>query len=252
MFHYNTKFAVLLTIFLFCSTIAEANSNCTRSCGHQSLQYPFGFSSGCKVKLNCSNDNFKIKIGEIEVQNITSDSIFMSLPVKCNRSMGIIDPLFGLNFAPTFNNSFLLQGCKSKLNGCDIFPSSLVGDHNPVEGCDRKNKSEDFICLKQPNSSREDVLTQRDLKEIGCGFLFSALAYDKSKGKELLLQLQMLELGWWLKGRCNCSDNASCTKVKLHRREHGYRCQCHEGFVGDGFKDGDGCRSSSESHSITL
>ncbi|KAL9327010.1 hypothetical protein ACSQ67_007655 [Phaseolus vulgaris] len=252
MFHYNAKFALILTIFVFCSTIAQTNTNCTRSCGQHSLQYPFGFSSGCKLKLNCSNDNIKIKIGEFEVQNITSDSILVSLPVKCNRSMGIVDPLFGVNFAPTFNNSFLLQGCKSKLNGCDIPPSSFVGEHNPVEGCGRKNESEDFICFTQlqRNSSREDVLAQRDLKGSGCSFLFSALAYDKSKGKELLLQLQMLELGWWLKGSCNCSNNASCSKIKLAGGEQGYRCQCHQGFVGDGFKDGDGCRSS-ESHSIT-
>ncbi|CAJ1942669.1 unnamed protein product [Sphenostylis stenocarpa] len=245
MFHHSTKFAVVLTIFMFCSTIAKTSSNCTRSCGQHSLQYPFGFSSGCEVKLNCSN-NIKVKIGELEVQNITSDSIFVSLPLKCNRSMGIIDPLFGHNFAPTLNNSFLVQGCESKLGDCDIHPSSFVSDHNLVEGCDSKNKSEDFICFTQlqRNSSREDVLVQQDLEGIGCRFLFSALAYDKSKVKELSLQLQLLELGWWLKGPCHCSNNASCTEVKLGRGEPGFRCHCHEGFVGDGFKDGDGCRST--------
>jgi len=247
MFHHNINFALLLSIFVFCSTIAATATNCRPSCGQHSLQYPFGFCSDSKVKLNCSNDGTKVKIGEFEVQNITSDGIFVSLPVKCNRSMGIVDPLFGVNFSPTFNNSFLLQGCKSKFNSCDITPSSFVGDHNPVEGCDRKNESEDFICFKQlprNSSRREDVLQQSDLMGIGCNFLFSAIAYDKSKGKELLLQLQMLELGWWLKGPCNCSNNASCTVVKLGTKDQGYRCRCHEGFVGDGFKDGDGCRSS--------
>ncbi|XP_027917937.1 wall-associated receptor kinase-like 14 isoform X1 [Vigna unguiculata] len=247
MFHHNINFALLLSIFVFCSTIAATATNCRPSCGQHSLQYPFGFCSDSKVKLNCSNDGTKVKIGEFEVQNITSDGIFVSLPVKCNRSMGIVDPLFGVNFSPTFNNSFLLQGCKSKFNSCDITPSSFVGDHNPVEGCDRKNESEDFICFKQlprNSSRREDVLQQSDLMGIGCNFLFSAIAYDKSKGKELLLQLQMLELGWWLKGPCNCSNNASCTVVKLGTKDQGYRCRCHEGFVGDGFKDGDGCRST--------
>ncbi|XP_014510412.1 wall-associated receptor kinase-like 14 [Vigna radiata var. radiata] len=246
MFHRSTKFALLLTIFLFCSTIAPTSSSCQPSCGQHSLKYPFGFCSDSKVKLNCSSDSSKVKIGEFEVQNITSDSIFVSLPVKCNRSLGVIDPLFGGNFAPTFNNSFLLQGCKSKQNGCDITPSSFVGEHGPVEGCDWKSKSEDVICFKRlprDNSSREDVLPS-DLKGIGCSFLFSAIAYDKNKGKELSFQLQMLELGWWLKGPCNCSNNASCTVVKLATGDRGYRCRCHEGFVGDGFKDGDGCRST--------
>jgi len=252
MFHYNTKFAMVLTIFIFmfclrCSTSAKSNkNNCERSCGEHSLQYPFGFSSDCEVKLNCSKEN-KVKIGDLEVQSVTSDGIFVSLPVQCNRNVSFLDPLFRHNFAPSWSNTFLVQSCESNLSGCVIPTSSFAGGRNKVEGCDRE--SEDLHCFTQmrkskSNGSREDddVLMRLDWERVGCKFLFSALAFDRSKVKELSLQFQMVELGWWLEGNCSCSNNASCTEVNHGGGKLGFRCRCDEGFVGDGFKDGDGCR----------
>ncbi|KAL2577204.1 hypothetical protein AAZX31_16G129400 [Glycine max] len=256
MFHYNTKFAMVLTFFIFmfcffCSTSARSNNNCERSCGEHSLQYPFGFSSDCEVKLNCSKEN-KAEIGELEVQSVTSDGIFVSLPVQCNRSVSFIDPLFRDNFAPTWNNTFLVQSCKPKLDGCVIPTSSFAGGRKDVEGC------EDLSCFTQlqkskSNGSREDdVLTHSDWERVGCRFLFSALAFDRSKVKELSLQFQMVELGWWLQGNCSCSNNASCTEVNTDGGKRGFRCRCDEGFIGDGFRAGDGCRRVSECKASTL
>ncbi|RDX98518.1 Wall-associated receptor kinase-like 14, partial [Mucuna pruriens] len=243
MFCYKPKFAIVLTIFFFCSTRAKTNHSCDRTCGEHSLQYPFGFSSGCEIKLSCSN-NTQVKIRELEVQNVTSDSIFVSLPAKCNRSVRFIDPLFGANFAPTWNNSFLVQSCKLNFDGCVIPTSTFVGGGNQVEGCD--NRSENINCFThlQRNGSGEDVLTLRDLNGIGCKFLFSAITFEKSKVKGVSLQFQMVELGWWLPGPCSCSNNASCTKVHIPGGKEGFRCRCDEGFLGDGFAEGQGCRRS--------
>ncbi|TKY55767.1 Wall-associated receptor kinase 14 [Spatholobus suberectus] len=250
MFHYHTKFAMVLTVFMSCSTRAKANPNCERTCGEHSLKYPFGFSSDCEVKLNCNNS--VVKIGELEVQNVTSDSIFVTLPAKCNRSVSSIRPLFGNNYAPTWNNSFLVQSCKTGLGGCVIPTASFVGRNNLVEGCDDKSGNVSCFTQSQRNRSREDVLTLGDWDLTGCKFLFSAVALDESKGKGLSVQFQMVELGWWLQGSCRCSNNASCVKVQLAGGKRGFRCRCQEGFVGDGFVDGDGCRRVSQCNASTF
>ncbi|KAJ1381027.1 Serine/threonine-protein kinase, active site [Sesbania bispinosa] len=240
MFPHQTKFAFIFTIFIFWSTSAQNNYNCDRSCGEHSLQYPFGFSAGCEVKLNCNNS--KVKIGELQVQNVTSDSIFIGVPAKCNRSIDFIDPLFGQNFAPTRNNTFLVQNCssKSKLGGCVIPPSSFV--QIPVEGCNNGSDNIDCYTQLQPQNPYEDVLKKEVWKGIGCKYLFSTIVVDKSKVKELSLQFQVIELGWWLQGTCNCHVNATCTEIHLAGGRQGFRCRCHEGLIGDGFVNGTGCR----------
>ncbi|KAJ1436554.1 Wall-associated receptor kinase, galacturonan-binding domain [Sesbania bispinosa] len=242
MFPHQTKFAFIFTIFIFWSTSAQNNNNCDRSCGEHSLQYPFGFSAGCEVKLRCNNS--KVKIGELQVQNVTSDSIFIDVPAKCNRSIDFIDPLFGQNFAPTRNNTFLVQNCssksKSKLGGCVIPPSSFV--QIPVEGCNNGSDNIDCYTQLQPQHPYEDVLTKEAWRRIGCKYLFSTIVIDKSKVKELSLQFQVIELGWWLQGTCNCHVNATCTEVHLAGGKQGFRCRCHEGLIGDGFVNGTGCR----------
>lgn len=251
MFHHQTKLAIVLTtIFLFCSAKSQNNHNCHRRCGEQSVQYPFGFSDGCKVKLSCSISE-KVKIGDFEVEKVNPDSIFISVPAKCNRSMSFMEPLFGDNFAPTWNNTFLVQGCESKLGGCVIPTSSFIGSQIEVEGCDRR-RSENITCLTQSQRQRqrEDVLTREDWEGIRCKSLFSAIAVDRSRDEEeLSLQFQVVELGWWLQGRCNCSHNATCEEVHLAGEQQGYRCRCREGFAGDGFVNGTGCRRGDPTHS---
>ncbi|XP_027347028.1 wall-associated receptor kinase-like 14 isoform X2 [Abrus precatorius] len=202
MFQYHTKFAIALTIFIFYSTKAKSSLNCQRSCGERSLQYPFGFSSGCEVKLDCINNN-QVKIGELE-------------------------------------------SCGSTLGGCVIPTSSFVGSNNQLEGCDRRSENISCFSVLQRRRWREDVITRLDWEKIGCKFLFSAIARHESKVKEILLQFQVVELGWWLQGPCQCSHNANCAKVHLGSGKQGFRCRCDDGFVGDGFVKGNGCRRVSQ------
>lgn len=57
------------------------------------------------------------------------------------------------------------------------------------------------------------------------------------------LVFRKLELGWWLEGDCRCDSNASCTRLwSPATGRPGFRCRCEEGFHGDGFLDGMGCR----------
>ncbi|KAK4481482.1 hypothetical protein RD792_012382 [Penstemon davidsonii] len=58
------------------------------------------------------------------------------------------------------------------------------------------------------------------------------------------MDVQFVRMGWWLQGECRCSENARCVGVSppIEGVSAAYRCQCVEGFEGDGFRDGLGCR----------
>ncbi|XP_014519324.1 wall-associated receptor kinase-like 14 [Vigna radiata var. radiata] len=226
--HHRTNLVVVLTILIACTARAQ-NLTCNRQCGKQSVQFPFGFSEGCEIILNCSDN--KVRLHEFLVQNVTNSNILVNLPAKCNRSMESIEPLFGNNFAPSVNNSFLVKDCSDASRGC-VIPAS-----NFVETCD--NKSGNISCFSKQDEA--GVLTYKDLKETKCNYLFSAIYFGQSK--EITLQFQVVELAWWLQGQCDeCSENATCSKV-----QRGFRCQCIHGFTGDGFINGTGCRKTSAS-----
>lgn len=233
-------FIMIITIFLLSKTRAQNNSNntnCLNRCGDEILQYPFGFSEGCGIKLNCTNN--KVQIDDFLIQNLTKNSIFIYLPAKCNRSIASIRPLFNDNFAPTRNNSFLVQDCSASLGGCVIPASSFGGNQIEVESCD--SKSSNISCFTQEYHEGDvDVLSYDELNKTKCNYLFSAIAVEQNK--EISLQFQAIELGWWLQGSCECSNNATCSTVNLQGNGTGFRCQCVDGFRGDGFASGTGCR----------
>nr|GEV81360.1 wall-associated receptor kinase-like 14 [Tanacetum cinerariifolium] len=63
-----------------------------------------------------------------------------------------------------------------------------------------------------------------------------------SQSLPALLEFQLLELGWWVRGECSCDRNAGCQDVVVENRTVGYQCNCNDGFQGDGFCAGNGCR----------
>ena len=64
-----------------------------------------------------------------------------------------------------------------------------------------------------------------------------------NSGAAVSLEVATIELGWWLQGGCQCSPDANCTVIESPvGRKPGFRCSCKEGFVGDGFLAGTGCR----------
>ncbi|PWA81018.1 Green fluorescent protein-like protein [Artemisia annua] len=96
------------------------------------------------------------------------------------------------------------------------------------------------------NLDREELMDMKWLEATGCKVLFSSVTVhlnkDHSESSPVSLEFQSLELGWWVSGECSCAQNAICRNVAFENRTVGYRCQCSEGYTGDGFTAGNGCR----------
>lgn len=233
---------LIFTVCILFSSKAHSSQYCNRTCGNgrheRRLNSPFGFSDGCHIRLNCSQ-NGEFQIGDFEVQNVTAEKILISLPAQCNRSTERIRTLFGNNYALTTKNSLLLQQCKSSIGGCIISASTV--DRLKLSGCETNR---DNLSCYSEDTGGLDVLSYDQVKRTNCSSLFSAIAVDAGKNT-VALDFQVVELSWWLNGPCNCSANSTCTKVNLPGGKSGYRCQCLGGFVGDGLRGGDGCRKAS-------
>ncbi|ESR39029.1 Wall-associated receptor kinase-like 14 [Citrus sinensis] len=228
--------------------LANAADLCDRTCRNgkstKRVPYPFGFSPGCAIRLTCANAT--VKIGEFEVQNVTADSIFVNLPTKCHRQITSLHPLFGPNYGMTRQNSLLLQNCTTHQNGC-VIPTSLVEQRFNLKTCGVG--SDNITCFSWPYNENKSAsfMSFNDLSRTGCNYLFSSLAFNSGGNSAGSLEFQLLELGWGLNGSCNCSKNADCTpNVTLANGISGHRCRCQEGFEGDGFVAGDGCRRTSD------
>ncbi|KAK1383385.1 Wall-associated receptor kinase-like 14 [Heracleum sosnowskyi] len=236
--------AIITAFFLLSSSSLQAtqNSSCIRVCGtqdnstHTHVQYPFGFSPGCEIRLACSG-NFNVQIGEFHVQNITNDHILVNIPAKCDRNISTMRQLHGTNYAPTSRNNFLLQNCSKPVTGCLMIEPDLLEDRFEVQGCQSGIRS----CYLEKNRSVEFTSIGM-LEGTGCSTLFTSIAFEnRSVNSSVELDIETVELGWLLKGTCKCVAQADCTNLTLGELQ-GFRCRCKTGFQGDGFVDGDGCR----------
>ncbi|KAA8531771.1 hypothetical protein F0562_006512 [Nyssa sinensis] len=243
---HQTIIALILATFIISSTKAQNSVHCNRTCGigKWNLPDPFGFSDGCQIRLNCS-ERGDVRIGEFSVRNVTTDSILINLPAKCDRPIQDMEQLFQDNYALTWRNSLLLNNCSSSQIDCAI-PRSMVSRFK-LQSCDTRKNS--ISCYSDENNDTE-FMTYNNLTGTNCSSLFSSIAVDLSnnwdRNSTVSLEFQTVELGWWLGGRCNCSPNANCTEVQLSNGKKGFRCQCPEGFEGNGFAGGNGCREGFE------
>ncbi|KAK9948746.1 hypothetical protein M0R45_004310 [Rubus argutus] len=233
-------------VVILIASVAKAQ-NCTTTCGSgkspKSVQYPFGFSAGCGIRLTCSESSSEIAISSFTVQNITSNSIFLNLPAKCDRPVETIAGLFGPNFGPTWNNSLLFQSCRQPQNGC-LIAAEFVKNQFNLDSCRASN--ENISCFSHENNGSE-ILSSDYLNRTHCKYLFGSMAFHSGQDSPLSFEFETIELGWWVSGSCDCAHNATCTRPKLGaEKPPGFRCQCNEGYSGDGFKKGSGCRRVSE------
>lgn len=232
------------------STLGDSVSDCNRNCpagigNGKRIPHPFGFSPGCQIQLNCSKSG-EIKIGEFRVANVTEESILIDLPMNCSRPIEKLQPLFGRNYRMTSRNFLLLQNCTSPVNGCSI-PIEMFKTRLGSVNCDSLNTS----CYSYI-SSNVSFMDFSKLMKAGCRRVFSSIAAvdlnkengnNSSWGAALSLEFQIVELEWWLEGNCVCGENAKCINVSGPGSvPMGYRCQCLEGYSGDGFETGDRCR----------
>lgn len=232
---------IIITILVVYTTGAENSSSCSTKCGaNKPVKYPFGFSASCPIRLTCDN-NSAIRIGEFLVHNITSSSIFVDLPVKCNRSIGSIQQLFRSNYALTRRNSLLLQDCPSQLNDSCLVHTSFVRKRLVNRSCDFK--SDNISCFGEGIGETLKFMSYENVNGTNCKFLLSSVAVDADgNASAVSLQFQTVELGWWLEGPLACSAHASPEKFLTPNGTRGFRCWCQDGFRGDGFLEGKGCR----------
>ncbi|KAK3223455.1 hypothetical protein Dsin_010480 [Dipteronia sinensis] len=246
MILHHANLATIVIVFVFVVSSIEANHNkdhCEQKCEAgktlKTVPFPFGFSEGCQIRLNCTNET--VTIGEFQVQNITADNIVVGFPAKCGRDMRSLGTLFGLNYAMTRSNTLLLQNCSSPQNDC-VISKSLIEQRFDLKSC---NQNDSMDCYS-PGNKRTGLLRFNDLNHSRCKFLLSSFAFNSRGVSGVSLEFHRLELDWWLPGNCSCSKHADCIKVELSNNSSGFRCLCKKGFQGDGFATGNGCRKTSD------
>ncbi|KAK8685837.1 hypothetical protein V6N13_124871 [Hibiscus sabdariffa] len=239
--------AFLFVIFLANSVNSE-NIKCQGSCVTSNfsspLPFPFGFSPGCPIQLNCTPTG--VRIGEFQVLNVTSKDIIIDLPAKCQRPLASISVLFGGNYALSVDNTLLLQNCSNPLpSPCEIRPMFLERSFslNPCVA-----RSDNISCFTGGGGGGR-LLSFEEVNNTQCHFLFSStsIVVDSTRNSMVSLDLERGNLEWWVQD-CNCDPDADTTVVKNGNDTVGCRCLCNEGFEGDGFKQGGGCRRVSNCH----
>ncbi|KAI4321285.1 hypothetical protein MLD38_034687 [Melastoma candidum] len=209
------------------SAVLGCNNTCSGQTPNIKIQFPFGFSSGCPIQLNCTPDG-TVLIGEFPVQEIDSysGSISVNVSARCDRPFGTIDQLYGRNFAPKSNNEVFLGNC-TQPSPCDKY----------LPTCSMSLENVSCYTVKESGS---EFLSFGKLSEMKCGIFTSSTSEWLSNS----LYDETMLLAWWVSGEdCRCSGNAICTLFpSVPAGGNGYRCQCSGD--GDGYLDGSGCHTA--------
>ncbi|KAK3231520.1 hypothetical protein Dsin_003401 [Dipteronia sinensis] len=237
----------LLTILIFpLITVHASTRYCNRTCGSSNVNYPFGFSAGCHIRLNCSTSG-QMLIGEFPIQSVNTDKMKTIIQPKCNRSVQTLLQLYGENFAPTARNAILLYDCDSMPRTCKI-PSTDVQTQFQSLKCDSNSSNviSNISCYsEEPKNFPFGFLAYKSVTEQQCRYLMSSISAEAFDGSGASLDVQVIELGWWIEGSCHCSKDATCVDIAPPNGRPGFRCTCRDGFDGDGYPAGSGCRKAS-------
>ncbi|KAK9269848.1 hypothetical protein L1049_025421 [Liquidambar formosana] len=130
-----------------------------------------------------------------------------------------------------------------------MIPTTMVQTHFELIDCDAKNGTTNgttISCYSEVKGS--DFMSYKNVTKSQCKFLLSSISVEAYNDSAVSLDVQVVQLGWWLEGRCRgkCSRDANCTELSSpFNGKPAYRCKCKEGFFGDGYGDGMGCRKVS-------
>jgi hypothetical protein len=254
---------LLLPPLLLLHAAAAGNGSCARSCGGLTVQYPFGFSPGCGIPLGCDDQTNGTGTGTgtvwlgnerglgLLVSNVTARALLLALLPDCSRRLNAsVKELFSDNYAPSLRNGLLVSSCSraARARNCSVQPANLDSSSSH---CFRGAKSENFSCVDPPSGNR--FLNKTEIRALGseCTGLVSAASYWDSPGPAAIL-LGVMELEWWMLGPCSCAPNANCSAVSTPDSRQAFRCECLEGFEGDGFADGTGCRRGQYTASYSI
>lgn len=137
-----------------------------------------------------------------------------------------------------------MENCMDQKNNC-IIAATTWGTSFEDLNCSviqdrRSNRS--LSCYS--GDTTRMFLDHENITNMGCQYLFSGVASEISgnNSEGVSLDVQVVKLGWWLKGSCDCSDDAVCTKIlSPSDGSDGYRCRCKSGIDGDGYTASSGC-----------
>lgn len=218
-----------MTIILLSMSAAVSSTSCNQTCPNGDLKdkhilYPFGFSDGCKIPLDCDKSG-NLYIGKLHINHITEDSIWVNYRPVCNRSRESTNHLFGQNYGPTSENLLLLMNCSSPFNY--NYTKSQIRNSSWLEPEECNNTNNNSVsCFTDGQDGEVKFWDKSELNQIDCKVSFSSTVVGRS--------LNRVKLGWLLEGSCNCSANAKCINVSLPGEKSGFQCECNEGYNGDG------------------
>ncbi|KAL5845003.1 hypothetical protein ACOSQ4_010961 [Xanthoceras sorbifolium] len=232
-----------ILFLIFPLITAHVSASCNKSCGSNHVPYPFGFSAGCHIHLNCSS-NGEMLIGEFPIHTINIDNLKTIVEPKCNRSVQTLLQLYGKNYAPTARNAILLYDCNSSPATCKI-PSIDVQTQFQSLKCDSNSSNIKNISCYSEGEKQVGFLTYKNVTGQQCKYLMSSISAEAFDRSGASLDIQVVELSWWIEGSCRCSKDAVCKEIVSPDGRPGFRCQCKEGFDGDGYNAGGGCHKAS-------
>lgn len=231
---------ILALIFTVTFVSAIRNDTCGTGKSAKRVPYPFGFSSSSPIRLDCSKEG-EIEVQKFKVRNVTADSIIVNIPAQCHREIQKIEPLFGEHYALLRQNSLLFQNCSSPSSGC-LIPTGIFEERINLSNCG--DRSDNISCFAQ--ESKSEFMIFEDVNKTPCKYLLLSIAVDMRNNSPISLEMETAQLGWWLSPPCVCSRYAKPTNISVPHGRWGCRCHCNEGFEGDGFRDGNGCRKSKQ------
>lgn len=220
-------------------SISVSSRSCNRTCGSRTVPYPFGFDHGCQNRLTCLSDG-NITLEGYPVANITANGVLIRYGLQCKPRNQALD-VFRRKYALTSQNILVVNNCSAEDSNCAFFNVTKIEDKYPAaKGCNSSN----FRCL----TTNEHFIPWKSMNNSGCSEVLSGIFVDSTVNLELKLDFGKVELGWWIEGNClnKCSTNANCTQfVSPNTGNPAHICSCNDGFVGDGFLQGDGCHKDS-------
>lgn len=131
--------AMVVVLLHAASRAAGAGGGGDGSCGSMKLPYPFGFSSGCTIRLGCDDGvpwlGDTRKLGLV-VRNVTARGIILDLIPDCSRAFNA--SLFSENYVPVSGNTLVVSSCSPATQGADmctglVSSGSYVDEPVPVE-----------------------------------------------------------------------------------------------------------------------
>ncbi|KAJ9567455.1 hypothetical protein OSB04_003421 [Centaurea solstitialis] len=231
------------------SILSQKPITCNQTCSGaggmiKNVPYPFGFSAGCEIRLNCTS-NGTVLIGGFPLQQINPDELLVSLPAKCGRPVHALRHLYSHHYAPLATNAILLENCTEQMKNCMI-PMTMLRTHLDVNCGGVQDGYGNVSCYS--GGVAGVFLDYGKVSGMGCRFLFSGVATEMiGDSAAISLAVQIVRLRWWIPGGCECSDRAECKTVVTPDGSDGYRCECKNGLDGDGYKASSGCRKREDS-----